>query len=41
VARALADYVTDVHAENIIPSPLDKHVVQVVADAVKEIGKLD
>lgn len=35
VARALADYVTDPTTEMIIPHPLDKNVVPVVAAAVK------
>lgn len=34
VAKALADYVTDVHAENIIPRVLDKEVSKVVAKAI-------
>jgi malate dehydrogenase (oxaloacetate-decarboxylating) len=35
VAKALADYVKDPSAENIIPPVLDKHVADVVAEAVK------
>ncbi len=35
VARALADYVTEPTADMIIPHPLDKNVVPVVAAAVK------
>lgn len=34
VARALADYVTEPTADHIIPNPLDKNVVPVVAAAV-------
>ncbi|MBT6334695.1 MAG: NADP-dependent malic enzyme, partial [Candidatus Magasanikbacteria bacterium] len=35
VSRALAEYVTDVSADCIMPNPLDKNVSRVVADAVK------
>lgn len=38
-ARALADYVTDVSAEKIIPDPLDKNVSNVVARAVMDTAK--
>ncbi len=39
VAKALADYVTDVHAENIIPDALDKNVSKVVAKAIIDTHK--
>ncbi|MEC7838981.1 MAG: NADP-dependent malic enzyme [Chlamydiota bacterium] len=35
-AYALADYVKDLSAENILPNPLDKNVADVIANAVKE-----
>jgi malate dehydrogenase (oxaloacetate-decarboxylating) len=38
VAQALAEYVEDPTVDAIIPSPLDKGVVDVVARAVKNIG---
>lgn len=36
---ALANYVKNPTAENIIPSPLDKKIVKVVAEAVKKASK--
>jgi malic enzyme len=36
-AHALADYVTDLWVENILPNPLDKKVSEVVAEAVKGV----
>jgi malate dehydrogenase (oxaloacetate-decarboxylating) len=37
-AHALADYVTDLRPDQIIPSPLDKNVASVIAEAVKKVG---
>lgn len=39
VAHALADYIKEPHAENIIPPALDKNVATVVADAIKAFKK--
>lgn len=36
-AHALAEYVTDLWVENILPNPLDKKVSGVVAEAVKSV----
>ena len=37
-AHALADYVTDLRPDHIIPSPLDKKVAFVIAEAVKRVS---
>lgn len=39
VAHALADYIKEPHAENIIPPALDKNVATVVAEAIKAFKK--
>ncbi len=40
-AHALADYVTNPTAEQVIPDPLDRGVVRVVAEAVAKASKRD